>query len=71
MKKTYKIAVDCANCANKMEEAVQKIDGVNKATVNFITQKFILDANDDVFDKVLDESIKTMKKVDSDFEIYN
>lgn len=70
MQKTYKCEIDCANCANKMEEAVQKIDGVNKVIVNFITQKFTLDANDDIFDKVLDESIKTMKKVDSDFEIY-
>jgi len=39
MKKTYKIEVDCANCANKMEQAAQKTDGVKDAVVNFMTQK--------------------------------
>ena len=40
MKKTYKCEVDCANCAAKMEDAVKKIDGVESARVNFMTQKF-------------------------------
>ena len=39
MKKTYKIEVDCANCALKMEEATKKVEGVQDATVNFMTQK--------------------------------
>ena len=42
MKKTYSIEVDCPNCAAKIEAAVNKLDGVNKATVNFLTQKLIL-----------------------------
>ena len=43
MKKTYKIEVDCANCANKMEEAAKKTAGVKTATVNFMTQKMIVE----------------------------
>ena len=43
MKKTYKIEVDCANCANKMEDAARKTAGVKEATVNFMTQKMIVD----------------------------
>ena len=69
MKKTFKCEVDCANCAAKMEEAVKKIDGVISARDNFMTQKFILEAADDVFDSVLDMSIKACKKVEPDCEI--
>ena len=69
MKKTYKIEVDCAKCAAKMEEAVKKIDGVVSARVNFMTQKFTLEAAEDVFDKVLDEAVKACKKVEPDCEI--
>ena len=43
MKKTYKIEVDCANCANKMEDATKKTEGVANATVNFMTQKMIVE----------------------------
>ena len=43
MKKTYKIEVDCANCANKMEDAARKTAGVKEVTVNFMTQKMIVD----------------------------
>ena len=43
MKKTYKIEVDCANCANLMEDAAKKTDGVANATVNFMTQKMIVE----------------------------
>ena len=57
MKKTYKIEVDCANCANLMEEAARKTDGVAAATVNFMTQKMIVEFDGnreaaDVMDKV-------------------
>ncbi|SDA76516.1 Heavy-metal-associated domain-containing protein [Butyrivibrio sp. INlla18] len=69
MKKTYKCEVDCANCAAKMEEAVKKISGVENARVNFMTQKFTLEAAEDVFDKVLDEAVKACKKVEPDCEI--
>ena len=69
MKKTYKCEVDCANCAAKMEEAVKKIEGVIAARVNFMTQKFMIEANDDVFDSVLDQAVKACKKVEPDCEI--
>ena len=69
MKKTFKCEVDCANCAAKMEEAVKKIDGVINARVNFMTQKFILEAEDSVFDSVLEGAIKACKKVEPDCEI--
>ncbi len=69
MKKTFKCEVDCANCAAKMEEAVKKISGVDNARVNFMTQKFTLEAAEEVFDKVLDEAVKVCKKVEPDCEI--
>ena len=69
MKKTFKCEVDCANCAAKMEEAVKKIDGVVNARVNFMTQKFILEAADDVFDNVFEQAVKACKKVEPDCEI--
>ena len=46
MKKHYKFEIDCANCAAKVEDAIKKIDGVNNATVSFMTQKLTLDADD-------------------------
>ena len=52
-----------------MEEAVKKIDGVVNARVNFMTQKFTLEAADDVFDKVFDDAVKACKKVEPDCEI--
>ena len=69
MKKTFKCEVDCANCAAKMEEAVKKIEGVVNARVNFMTQKFILEAADDVFDNVFEQAVKACKKVEPDCEI--
>jgi len=69
MKKTFKCEVDCANCAAKMEEAVKKISGVENARVNFMTQKFTLEAAEEVFDNVLDEAVKACKKVEPDCEI--
>ncbi|MBQ6587802.1 MAG: cation transporter [Butyrivibrio sp.] len=69
MKKTFKCEVDCANCAAKMEEAVKKIDGVESVRVNFMTQKLMLEAADDVFDSVLDAAVKACKKVEPDCEI--
>ena len=70
MKKRYKFAVDCANCAAKVEEAVKKIDGVNDATVNFMAQKMVLDADDARFDEILQEVIAVAKKVEPDCELY-
>ena len=69
MKKKFKFEIYCANCAAKVEDAVKKIDGVNDAKVNFMTQKFTLDADDDRFDAILDEAIRTGKKIEPDFEV--
>ena len=70
MKKRYKFEVDCANCAAKVEEAVKKIDGVNDATVNFMAQKLVLDADDARFGEILQEVIAVAKKVEPDCELY-
>ena len=70
MKKRYKFEVDCANCAAKVEEAVKKIDGVNDATVNFMAQKMVLDADDARFDEILQEVIAVAKKVEPDCELF-
>ena len=57
MKKSYKLQdLDCANCAAKMETAINKINGVNKATVSFMTQKLTIDADDSRFDEILKET---------------
>ena len=71
MKKTYKIEVDCANCANKMEEAAQKTPGVAAATVNFMALKMIVEFEDGADVKeVMSEVLKNCKKVEDDCEIY-
>ena len=67
MKKSYKLHdLDCANCAAKMETAINKINGVNKATVSFMTQKLTIDADDSRFDEILKETVATIKKVEPD-----
>ena len=69
MKKVYKIEVDCAVCANKIQDAISKIAGVNSVTVNFLTQKMILDIDDSHFDEIYKKVVKTAKKVEPDFEV--
>ncbi|MGN0974647.1 MAG: cation transporter [Gemmiger sp.] len=69
MIKKFNIEVDCANCAAKIEAAAKKVSGVNNATVSFMTQKMVLDADDARFDAVLKEVVKTAKKVEPDFDI--
>ena len=69
MKKVFKIEVDCAVCANKIQDAISKIEGVNSVTVNFMTQKMIIDINDDNFEEVYKKAIKVAKKVEPDFEV--
>lgn len=71
MKKTFKmIDLDCANCAAKMEAAIKKIDGVQDATVSFMTQKLTIQADDARFDAVVQEAVKACKKVEPDCEIF-
>ena len=71
MKKTYKIEVDCANCANKMEEAAKNTAGVQNATVNFMTQKMIVEFEEGQDAKsVMKDVLKNCKKVEDECEIY-
>ena len=71
MKKTYKIDVDCANCANKMEEATRNTAGVKDATVSFMMLKMIVEFEDGQDPKaVMKDVLKNCKKVEDDCEIY-
>lgn len=70
MKKTYKLEdLDCANCAAKMEEAVRNIKGVKSASVNFLTQKMIVDAEEEEFDAIMKKAVKVCRKVEPDCTI--
>ncbi len=71
MKKTYKIEVDCANCANKMEIAAGKTEGVQSVAVNFMTQKMVVEFCEGADEtRVMKTVLKNCKKVESDCEIY-
>lgn len=70
MRKVFKMEdLDCANCAAKMEAGILKIDGVTFATVNFLAQKMIIEADDARFDAIMKEVVKVVKKVDSHCEV--
>ncbi len=71
MKKTYGIEVDCANCANLMEEAANRTEGVQKAVVNFMTQKMIVEfAEGSDVNAVMKSVLNNCKMVEEDCEIY-
>lgn len=71
MKKSYKIEVDCANCANKMEEAAKNTAGVKDASVNFMMLKMKVEFEEEQDpDSVMKEVLKNCKKVEDDCEIY-
>lgn len=71
MRKSYKIEVDCANCANKMEEAARKTPGVADAVVNFMTLKMNVEFEEGAdAKKVMGEVRKSCKKIEDDCEIY-
>ncbi|MBQ1660448.1 MAG: heavy-metal-associated domain-containing protein [Clostridia bacterium] len=71
MKKTYKIDVDCANCANKMENAAKNTNGVKDAVVNFMTLKMSVEFEEGADPKtVMQDVLKNCKKVESDCEIF-
>ena len=70
MKKSFNIEVDCANCANLVEEAVKKVAGVKSANVVFMTQKMKIEFDDDAdIEAVMKEVVRVAKKVEPDFEI--
>lgn len=71
MKKNYKIDVDCANCANKMEDAAKNTAGVKDATVNFMALKMIVEFEEGADAKaVMKDVLKNCKKVEDDCEIF-
>ena len=71
MKKTYQIEVDCANCANLMEDAARKTSGVLSATVNFMTQKMIVEFEEGQEPKtVMKDVLKACRKVEPECEIF-
>lgn len=70
MTKRYKLdEIDCANCARKLEDAIKKVDGVKNASVNFMTQKLTLEADDDVYDEVFERVLKLTAELEPDCEI--
>ena len=70
MKKDYKLEdLDCANCAAKMERAVAKIDGVNSVSISFMAQRMAIEADDARFEEIMDQVVKTCKKVEPDCRI--
>lgn len=71
MKKIYKIDIDCANCANMLETAAKRIDGVEDAAVNFMSQKLHIEFKDGASpDEIMAELRKVCKKIDRSGEIY-
>ena len=70
MRKSFKLdEIDCANCAQKLEDAIYKVEGVEKASVNFMTQKLTLSASDDAFDDVLERVVELTAELEPDCEI--
>lgn len=71
VKRVYRIEVDCANCAMKMEDAVKKVEGVNDASISFMMQKMTVDFKDGAdVNCVMADVVKTCKKIERHFEIH-
>lgn len=70
MRKVYKLDnLDCANCAAKMEDAIKKIDGVKNASMRFMTQKLVIEADEDRMESILDQAVVVCKKIEPDMTI--
>ena len=70
MKKVFKLEdLECAHCAQKMEDAIKKIDGVRDAKVNFIMQKMTIEADDEKFDAAVAEAVRICKKIEPDCRV--
>ena len=69
MKKKFACEIDCANCAQKVEDAIRKVDGVVDVKVNFLMQKFTLEAEDASFEQILDAAIRVGQRVEADFTV--
>ena len=70
MKKTFKLVdLDCAHCAQKMEDAIQKLDGVQSASISFLAQKLTIEAEDARFDEIMKNVVNACKRIEPDCEI--
>ncbi|MEF9946555.1 MAG: cation transporter [Lachnospiraceae bacterium] len=70
MRKVFQLEdLDCANCAAKMENGIQKIQGVTSATVSFMTQKLTIEAEEDHFKEIMEQVIKVCRKVEPDCRV--
>ena len=67
MKKTFRLeGLDCANCAAKMEDRINKLEGVNHATVNFMTTKLVIEGEDDKIEENIESAKAIIKKLEPD-----
>ena len=70
MKKNFKMQdLDCANCAAKMQDVISKIEGVESANINFMSQKLTIEADENKFDSILKQAVKVCKKIEPDCTI--
>jgi len=70
MKKVFKMEeLDCANCAAKMENLINKVDGVTHASVNFMAQKLTIETDRDSLDEIMQEVVKCVKKIDANCSV--
>lgn len=69
MRKKFRCEIDCANCARKVEDAIRKLDGVKDVKVNFLMQKFTLEAEDARFEEILKEAVRVGKTIEPDFSV--
>lgn len=70
MRKVFKLDnLDCANCAAKMEEAIKKIDGVQSASMRFMTQKLVIEADESQMDAIFDQAAEVCRKIEPDMTI--
>lgn len=70
MKKIFKIqGLDCANCVLKIENKIRELENINDVSINFLTEKFLLDAKDEFFEEILEKSKNIIRKVEPDAEI--
>ena len=71
MKKVFKIVgLDCAHCAANVENGISKNEGVINVKVNFLTQKIMLECNDEDLERIMNEAVKVCKDVEPDCEVY-
>ncbi len=70
MRKVFKLEnLDCANCAAKMEDAIKKIEGVQNASMRFMTQKLVIEADESVMEAIVDKAVQVCKKIEPDMRI--